>query len=272
MPSIAFATIKGGVGKTTLSIHTAAALADTGRKVLFLDLDPQAHASLALGLEPEMNRPCVADAFGPQPSHTLAQVILPVPKRPSLFIAPASLRMAALERNLYQWGHRLQAIPRAISTLGWVPDVVVIDTPPSIGPYTEAVMSYVDVLAAPVPTGAFALQGLTEIESAWRQVRESGGQLVVVVNLWDRRTTATNGAMEDAFKDLTAPVLKTRVPRSEAINQAGLAYEVVFDTAPNAMGVEELRAVAADLGRRAGVARVPTKRPQFRAETRIGAR
>ena len=261
MPAIAFGTIKGGVGKTTLSVHTATALADTGRKVLFLDLDPQAHGSLALGLEPSPGRPCIADCFGPRPRHSLDDVVLQTPRRPNLFVAPASLRMAAMEREFYQWGYRLQAIPRALSTLGWTPDVVIIDTPPSIGPYTEAVMSFVDVLVAPVPTGAFALQGLGEIETAWKQVRETGGKLVVVVNLWDRRTSATNEAMEGALRELTVPVLKARIPRSEAINQAGLAYEVVFDTAKSAPGVEELRALATELARLAGVAR-PSRRTE----------
>jgi chromosome partitioning protein len=252
MPSIAFGTIKGGVGKTTLAVHVASALADSGRTVLFVDLDPQAHGSLALGLE-SGDRPCVADAFGPRPRYTLEQVVQRSPKRESLFIAPASLRMAAMERDLYHWGHRLQAIPRALETLGWTPDAVVIDTPPSIGAYTEAVMAYADVWAAPVPTGAFALQGFSELQGAWQQVRENGGQLVAVVNQFDRRTTATNAAMEGALKELSVPVLKMRIPRSEAINQAGLAYEVVFDTDKRAMGIAELRALTGELAKRAGM-------------------
>jgi hypothetical protein len=83
--------------------------------------------------------------------------------------------MAAIERELYHWGHRLQAIPRALKTLDWSPDVVVLDTPPSLGPYAEAAMCFVDLWVAPVPTGAFALQGLAEVESAWQQVREHEG-------------------------------------------------------------------------------------------------
>jgi chromosome partitioning protein len=263
MSSIAFSTIKGGVGKTTLSVHVAAAHADQGRNVLFLDLDPQAHASLALGLEPA-DRPCVADAMGPRPKHKLSDVVVRSPKRDNLYIAPAALRMAVQERDLYHWGHRLQAIPRALATLGWKPDLVVIDTPPAIGPFTEAVMNYVDCVVAPVPTGAFALQGLSEIETTWRQVREGGGQLVVVVNMYDRRTSATNLAMEGALKELTVPVLKMRIPRSEAINQAGLAYEVVFDNAPGASGVEELRALAQELGRRVGL-------PAVRRTMKVGS-
>src|SRR5690349_13411646 len=100
MPSIALATIKGGVGKTTLSVHVAAALADLGRRVLFLDLDPQAHGSLVLGLEPG-DRPCLGDALGFRPRHRLDDVVVRAPKRENLFIAPAALRMAALERELF---------------------------------------------------------------------------------------------------------------------------------------------------------------------------
>ena len=252
MPSIAFATIKGGVGKTTLAAHTAAALADTGRKVLFCDLDPQAHGSLVLGLEPG-DRPCVADTFGPRPRYTLDQVVVKAPKRDTLFIAPAAPRMASMERELHQWGHRLQALSRAFKTLSWTPDVIVADTPPSIGAYTEAVLSTFDVVAAPLPSGAFALQGLGEVETTWKDVREGQGQLVAVVNLWDRRTSATNEAMEGVLRQVSVPVLKVRIPRSEAINQAGLAYEVVFDTNKSAFGVPELLALVRELGTRAGL-------------------
>lgn len=252
MPSIAFATIKGGVGKTTLAAHAAAALADTGRRVLFCDLDPQAHGSLVLGLEPG-DRPCIADAFGPRPKHTLEHVVVRAPKRETLFIAPAVSRMAAMERELHQWGHRLQALSRALKTLSWVPDVIVADTPPSIGAYTEAVLATFDVVAAPLPSGAFALQGLGEVEATWKDVREGAGQLVAVVNLWDRRTSATNEAMESVLKQVTVPVLKVRIPRSEAINQAGLAYEVIFDTNKSAFGVPELLALTEELGMRAGL-------------------
>jgi chromosome partitioning protein len=252
MPMIAFSTIKGGVGKTTLCVHVAAALADAGHRVLLLDLDPQAHASLVLGLEPG-DIPCVGDALGPRPRRRLDEVVVASAKRPTLFIAPAHPRMAAQERELFQWGHRLQALPRALKTLGWTPDILVADTPPSLGAYTEAVLHQADVVVAPVPTGAFALQGLGEIETAWKDVREGGGELVAVVNLWDRRTKATNDAMDGALQESTVPVLPMRIPRSEAINQAGLGYEVVFDTSPGAPGVEELRALAAELGRRAGL-------------------
>jgi chromosome partitioning protein len=255
MPSIGFATIKGGVGKTTLAVHVAAALADRGHKVLFLDFDPQAHSSLVLGLD-SSERPCLGDALGPRPRHALAEVVIPSPRRPQLFLAPASLRMAAGERDLFQWGHRLNAIPRAMKSLGWVPDVTLADTPPNLGAFTEAVLNAFDVIAAPVPTGAFALQGLGELETAWKEVREEhGGELVAVVNMLDKRTAATNVAMDEALKELTVPVLRTRIGRAEALNQAGLAYELVYDVSPSAPVAEELRALADELAARISLRR-----------------
>ncbi|MGQ0507786.1 MAG: ParA family protein [Myxococcaceae bacterium] len=256
MSSITFSTIKGGVGKTTLSAHVAAALADRGLRVLFLDLDPQGHASLLLGLEPG-DKPSLADAFGPKPKLTLDKVVVPSPKRPELFIAPACARIAAMERDLHAWGHRLQAIPRAMKTLSWQPDAVVVDTPPSIGAYTEAALAYAEVVASPVPASAFALQGLSDIDQIRRDVRDGAGQLVVAVNMWDRRTAATNAAMEGALEELNLPVLDTRISRAEGLNQAGLAYELIFDQAPSSPVAKELRDLAAELGARAGLWRRP---------------
>jgi chromosome partitioning protein len=72
------------------------------------------------------------------------------------------------------------------------------------------------------------------------------------VNQWDKRTPATNRATEDALRELTIPLLSTRIPRSESINQAGLAYEVIFDLSPKAPGAAQLKAMARELGARAG--------------------
>lgn len=259
MQTLTFATIKGGVGKTTLSVNTAAGLADAGYRVLLLDLDPQAHASLVSGLE-SGDRPCVADALGPKPKKPLSEVIVAAPKRENLWIAPASLRMAALERELFSWGHRLQMLTRAYRTLPWAFDVCVIDTPPNIGAFTEAALAVSSLVIAPVPTGAFALQGLDEIKNAWTDVRDgTEGELVAVVNMLDRRTTATNDAVLEALRSVKVPVLKTQVPRSEAINQAGLAYEVLADTSKSALGADELRALSREVAQRMGLPR-PAKK------------
>jgi chromosome partitioning protein len=252
MRTLAFSSIKGGVGKTTLAVHVAAGLADSGKKTLLVDLDPQGHASMMAGVEITPSDPCVADAFGMRPSLRLDQIIQASP-RPNLKVAPASVRMIELERELFRWGHRLQAIPRALRTYAEEFEAVVIDTPPQLNAYSEAALAIGDLVVVPLPAMAHALQGLDEIMLAWQDVSDGhGGKMVGAVNMWDRRTSATNAAMEEAFNDLDIPITKNRVSRAESLNQAGLAYELIYDFSATSPAAEDLRGLSSELWRIAG--------------------
>jgi chromosome partitioning protein len=252
MRALTFASIKGGVGKTTLAVHTASALADSGKRTLLMDLDPQGHASLLAGVEVEPDSACVADAFGATPPYGLEEIVHPT-ERPNLWVAPANLRMVPQERDLFRWGHRLQAIPRAMASLPEPFEAVVIDTPPQLNAFTEAALAVADVVAVPVPAMAHALQGLDEIQAMWRDVHDGRpSRMVVTVNLWDRRTSATNSAMEEALGGLEVPVTRSRVVRNEALNQAGLAFQVVYDFSPRSEASTNLKDLAKELWRMSG--------------------
>ncbi len=217
-----------------------------------MDLDPQGHASMMAGVDVETGEACVADAFGLHAQQGLDQVVR-ASSRENLWVAPAIGRMATMERDLYRWGHRLEAIPRALAPVAEQYDAVVIDTPPQLNAYTEAALAAGDVMVVPVPAMAHSLQGLDEIQMAWQDATNgSGARMVAAVNLWDRRTTATNAAMEETFKDLALPLAKSRVLRAEALNQAGLSFEFVYDYAPSSEVARCLRDLADELWRMAG--------------------
>jgi len=229
MRTMVFSSIKGGVGKTTMAVHVAAGLADSGIRTLLVDLDPQGHASLMAGVEISTDDPCVVDTFGPKPAKKLHQVVVQT-ERENLLVAPASSRMIDMERDLFRWGHRLQAIERSLKKWNDSVNALVIDTPPQLNAYSETALAAATMVVVPIPAMAHALQGLDEINAAWEDVTEGqGGGMVGAINMWDRRTTATNAAMEDAFKDLPIKVARNRIPRAEALNQAGLAYEMIYD-------------------------------------------
>jgi len=261
MRCFTFASIKGGVGKTTLASHVAAALADQGKPTLVMDLDPQGHSSAIAGVELEPEAPCLGDALIPHSRTKLRDVVRPT-GRENLSVAPSGARMITLERDLFRWGHRLDCIPRAMTTLDEAPEALVVDTPPQINAFTEAALAVADVVVVPVPAMAHALQGLDEIFAAWQDVTVvPGSAMVIVINLWDRRTSATNSAMEETFQSLGLPVkvLDQRIVRAEVLNQAGLDLTLVFDYAPRSEVAEALADLASALWRRAG--QVARKRP-----------
>jgi chromosome partitioning protein len=196
------------------------------------------------GVELEPDAPCLGDALIPH-SRTKLRDVVQETGREGFRVAPSSARMIGLERDLFRWGHRLDCIPRALATLDEVPDALVIDTPPQINAFTEAALAVADVVVVPVPAMAHALQGLDEIYAAWKDATvRPGCEMVIALNLWDRRTTATNSAMEETFGSLDQ--------RAEVLNQAGLGLTLVFDYAPRSDVAEALAALASALWRRAG--------------------
>lgn len=247
MKVITFATIKGGVGKTVLSAHVAAALASKGRRVLLVDLDPQGHSTLLAGVDMAPSAPCVGDALLQGEAERFPTVVVPN-VRPNLSVAPAVLRMAVQERQLYAHALRLRALPRALEALPEPPDVVVVDTPPHIGAFTETALHAADLTVAPVPAMAGSLQGFGDLRAAWAEMQDGRkGELVAAVNLWDGRTKATNAAVDDALGGLQARLLSTRVPRAEVINQAALSHALVFDQAASHPAAGQLHELAAEV-------------------------
>ncbi len=232
MKAIAVATIKGGVGKTILSAHLAAGLARQGLKTLLMDLDPQGHATLLVGIDAHPEAFCVGDVLLRE-SHLRLQDVIVYDLHPNLDVAPAVIKMAAQERQLYTWALRLKTVLRALESLPNQPDVVVMDCPPHIGGFTEAALHAADLTIAPIPALAGSIHGLADLEATWLEMRDGRkGELAGVINLWDQRTSVTNGVVLNILKTLGTPMMETRIPKCEVINQAAIKQSLVYEHAP----------------------------------------
>jgi chromosome partitioning protein len=255
MRVITVSSIKGGVGKTILASHLAAALANQGKRTLLVDLDPQGHATLLVGVDADPAAPCIADALQQGAASRLGSIIVRG-VRPGLDVAPAVLRMAVQERQLYAWALRLRALTKALETLDEKPDAVVVDTPPHIGAFTETALNAADLTLAPVPALAGSLQGFGDLRAAWAEMQDGrGGELAAVINMWDGRTKATNAAMGEAIASLSARTLQTRIPRAEPINQAALNHGLIFDVAASHPAAGMFHELAAEAWALAGKVR-----------------
>ena len=162
MRTIAVMNQKGGVGKTTSSVNIAAGLARHGRKVLVIDLDPQAHASLHLGVEAAGSVDTIYQVFAG--ARTIADVRQLVSQ--NLWVAAADLDLAATELELVDAPGREHVLRKAIEshTQQEPFDYIVMDCPPSLGVLTINALTAATEVFIPLQPHFLALQGLSKLE------------------------------------------------------------------------------------------------------------
>ena len=187
MQTWAFANQKGGTGKTTTAINLAASLSKSGKRVLLVDLDPQAHATLGLGCAGEL-RPSVARVF--RAEARLTEVITTVPG--GFHLAPSSIELAEFEEAAERMIGPERVLSRALAQVQGRYDWVLVDCPPRAdGVLTANAIRASDTALLVVETGAFALQGARHACEIFMEIARDMGRdidLRLVATLYDRRT------------------------------------------------------------------------------------
>ena len=142
--TIAIATHKGGTGKTVTAMGLSAALARAGQRCLLIDLDPQGHSTLGLGVEIAAGEPALHACFS-EPPLPLSRVVRST-HLPACDLAPATLRLARVAQALYMRPKREEVLRRLIAPLATQYAYIVLDCPPALGVLTEAAITAADLL------------------------------------------------------------------------------------------------------------------------------
>jgi chromosome partitioning protein len=255
LKKIAVINQKGGVGKTTTAVNTAAALASTGFKVVVIDLDPQAHLTIHLGIEPE-NTEAGAYKIMTQSSEFERELLL---VRPNLWLLPANINLVGAETELVSVVGRETILREAIERSENKFDFLVIDCAPSLGLLTLNALASADEILIPLQPHFLALQGfgklLQTVELVSRRINPKLKVEGILLCMFDRRASLPNEVKADIEQFLkeaqgtnsswaTARILPVHIRRNIKLAEAPSYGKTIFEYEKNCHGAEDYKKVA----------------------------
>ena len=252
---IAIANQKGGVGKTTTAINLAVAMAEIGRRVLLIDLDPQGNATSGVC---QREVASVARDSG----NTIYQVLVGdlaltraiIPVRPTLHLAPAGNDLVGAEIELVAMDGREHRLKTILESVIQDYNYVLIDTPPSLGILTLNALVAADSVLVPMQCEYYALEGLSallgtinKVKAALRPELEIEGLLLT---MFDARNRLSFEIAEEIQKHFPEKIFKSVIPRSVRLSESPSHGLSVLEYESKSSGAAAYRALAAEIIRR----------------------
>ena len=246
---IAMCNQKGGVGKTTTTINLGAALAETGRKVLLVDFDPQGSSSVGLGVNPHTLERTIYNLLL---SRTIdpSDVIVPTGVE-NMDILPANIDLSAAELQLVSEVAREQTLKRVLDRQRSNYDMILIDCAPSLGLLTVNALTAADKVLTPLECEFFALRGIALLTDTVNKVKDRLNpeleMLGILGTMFDARTLHSREVLARAVEAFGETVFHTVIRRTIKFPETTVAGEPITTYAPSSSGADQYRTLAREV-------------------------
>lgn len=245
--TIAIATHKGGTGKTVSAMALGAGLARAGKVCLLIDLDPQGHSTLGLGVDVSSSEPTIREFFMSETPGRFDGIVLETSVR-HLYLVPSDIRLARVAQTLYMRPKREDLLKRGIKKIEADYDYIVLDCPPSLGVLSEAAIAAADLILVPCQMEARAADALVDLLEIISIIKgEDFQDWRILLTRVDKRKTVTVEAIMKALEPWKERILKTAIPQSESLNQAQIARADIFSYDPKSAGAQAYEALTQEI-------------------------
>jgi chromosome partitioning protein len=248
---VAVATQKGGTGKTTTSMALSAALARAGDPVLLVDLDPQGHSTIGLGLDvddEQVRARTVRDLLSDDPLPLSA--VTHQTGVANLAIVPATIRLERVAQWLYGAPARDRRLTTALQPAAGRYRWIVLDCLPSLGPLVENALMAADAVLLPCKMEARATDGARDLLEVLQLLRPGFANWRILRNARDSRRALANATADALFAQYDDHLLDTIIPQCDDLNHAQFKGVDIFSYAAHSTGAIAYTQLAAEIQRR----------------------
>ena len=245
---ISVANQKGGVGKTTTTINLSAALAEKGKIILIIDIDPQGNTSSGFGVDKNQKDNTVYElilGYCPINEAIIHEVV------PGIDLIPSNVNLAGAEIELIDKTHKEAILKKELDYVRDDYDFIMIDCPPSLNVLTVNAMVASDTVLVPIQCEFYALEGLSQLVHTINLVRERLNRRLdiegIVFTMYDSRTNLSQQVVENVKAHVTQHIYETMIPRNVRLAEAPSYGEPITIYDPRSVGAEAYRNLAQEL-------------------------